>query len=150
MTTDVTDQTFEAAVRTVRGAPGRRRPVGPGAGPAAPSGRSSNKWSTTPTGPSRPAKVNVDDNPAVSAAFQVQSIPAVFARRDRQVVDGFIGAVPEQAVREFVGRLVDQPSEVDLLVGAGDEASLRKALEPPARPPRGHRPCRSGRCRRRE
>ena len=76
------------------------------------------------------AKVNVDENPQAAATFRVQSIPAVFALRDGQVVDGFIGAVPQAQVEEFVGRLASaQPSEVDLLVAAGDEASLRKALE---------------------
>jgi putative thioredoxin len=75
------------------------------------------------------AKVNVDENPQVAAMFRVQSIPAVFALRDGQVVDGFIGAVPQAQVQEFVAKLVAAPSEVDLLVAAGDEASLRKALE---------------------
>src|SRR3984957_10976772 len=55
-------------------------------------------------------KVNVDENPEISAAFQVQSIPAVFALRDRKVVDGFVGAVPEASVREFVSRLVGTSS----------------------------------------
>lgn len=73
-------------------------------------------------------KVNVDENPQVSAAFQVQSIPAVFAIRDRKVVDTFIGALPEPQVRAFIDGLSPPPSEVDLLVDAGDEASLRKAL----------------------
>lgn len=75
------------------------------------------------------AKVNVDDNPGISASFQVQSIPAVYALRDRQVVDGFIGALPEAQVTEFVRRLLPAPSEADQLVAAGDEASLRRALE---------------------
>jgi len=74
-------------------------------------------------------KVNVDENPQISTTFQVQSIPAVFALRDRQVVDGFIGAVPEAQVTEFVERLAPEPSEADLLVAAGDEVSLRRALE---------------------
>jgi len=74
-------------------------------------------------------KVNVDDNPRVSSAFQVQSIPAVFAVRDRQIVDHFIGALPKQQVAEFVARLAPAPSEADELVAAGDEASLRRALE---------------------
>lgn len=79
------------------------------------------------------AKVDVDANPAISNAFQVQSIPAVFALVDGKVVDGFVGAQPEPAVREFVGRLAGapakEPTELERLIEAGDEASLRKALE---------------------
>ncbi len=75
------------------------------------------------------AKVNVDDNPAVAQAFNVQSIPAVFAISDGQVVDQFIGAVPEAQITAFVQRLAPAPSEADTLVAAGDEASLRRALE---------------------
>ncbi|HMC51215.1 MAG TPA: tetratricopeptide repeat protein [Acidimicrobiales bacterium] len=74
-------------------------------------------------------KVNVDENPQVSASFQVQSIPAVYAVRNRQVVDGFIGALPEPAVAEFVARLAPAPSEADRLVAKGDETSLRQALD---------------------
>jgi putative thioredoxin len=75
------------------------------------------------------AKVDVDANPGISQSFQVQSIPAVYALRDRQVVDGFVGALPESQVREFVARLQPAPSEADQLVAAGDEASVRRALE---------------------
>lgn len=75
------------------------------------------------------AKVDIDRNPQVAAAFAVQSIPAVFAVRDRQVVDSFVGAVPERTVAEFVARLAPGPSEADELVAKGDEASLRRALE---------------------
>jgi len=77
------------------------------------------------------AKVDVDTNPAVAEAFRVQSIPAVYAMVDGKVVDGFMGAQPEAAVREFVERLVptEEQSEVARLVAAGDETSLRAALE---------------------
>ena len=77
------------------------------------------------------AKVNVDQSPQVASAFQVQSIPAVYGLRDGQVVDGFVGAQPEAAVRAFVERLLpsQEETEVDRLVAAGDEASLRRALE---------------------
>ncbi|MGH9020732.1 MAG: tetratricopeptide repeat protein [Acidimicrobiales bacterium] len=75
------------------------------------------------------AKVDVDHNPRVAQAFAVQSIPAVFALRDGQVVDSFVGALPEPAVREFVERLAPGASVVDQLVVAGDEASLRGALD---------------------
>lgn len=74
-------------------------------------------------------KVNIDENPRIAATFQVQSIPAVYAVRDRQVVDGFIGALPEGQVKAFVDRLAPQPSEADQLAAAGDEDSLRRALE---------------------
>lgn len=77
------------------------------------------------------AKVNVDENPKVSQAFQVQGIPAVYAVAGGKVVDGFVGAQPEANVREFVDRL--QPSEADKetarLLEAGDEASLRTVLD---------------------
>ncbi len=74
------------------------------------------------------AKVDVDANPRVGQTFQVQSIPAVFALVDRRVVNQFVGAVPEAQIRQFVDSLSPAPSEVDLLVEEGDEASLRAAL----------------------
>ncbi len=77
------------------------------------------------------AKVDIDANPGVAQAFGVQSIPAVFALRDGKVVDQFIGAQPESMVTDFVSRLLPSPEEdeVNRLVAAGDEASLRAALE---------------------
>ncbi len=77
------------------------------------------------------AKVDVDANKEVAGAFKVQSIPAVYAMVDGKIVDGFMGAQPEQAVRDFVAKLVPptELSEIDQLVEASDEASLRAALE---------------------
>ena len=77
------------------------------------------------------AKVNVDENPGVSQAFQVQSIPAVYALKEGQVVDGFVGAESEQKIQQFVAGLLPSVTEsaVADLVRAGDEASLRSALE---------------------
>jgi putative thioredoxin len=74
-------------------------------------------------------KVDVDANPRTAATFQVQSIPAVYAIRDRKVVDSFVGALPEPAVRQWVAGLTPPPSEADRLIAAGDEPSLRRALE---------------------
>src|SRR5215212_9982161 len=48
-------------------------------------------------------KVNVDENPQISAAFRVQSIPAVYALKDGKVVDGFIGAQPKPAWESLSG-----------------------------------------------
>src|SRR4051812_16390670 len=77
------------------------------------------------------AKVNVDENPQISSAFRVQSIPAVYALKDGKVVDGFIGAQPKPQVEKMVQALLpsEEEAEVDRLVRAGDEASLRRALE---------------------
>jgi len=74
-------------------------------------------------------KVDVDSNPQIANAFRAQSIPAVHALVDGKVVDSFIGALPEAQVRQFVASLTPPPSEVDVLLGAGDEASLRRAFE---------------------
>jgi putative thioredoxin len=74
-------------------------------------------------------KIDVDANPRSASTFQVQSIPAVFAIRDRKVVDSFIGALPESSVRQWIAGLNPPPSEVDKLIAAGDEASLRQALD---------------------
>src|SRR3546814_3731115 len=56
---------------------------------------------------------------------------SVHAVRDGRVVDSFVGAQPEAKVREFVAGLLptEEQSEVDALIAAGDEASLRKVLE---------------------
>ena len=77
------------------------------------------------------AKVDVDTNRQVAAAFQVQGIPAVYALRDGKVVDHFVGAQPEANVRAFVEGLLPTQEEDALgqLEAAGDEGSLRKALE---------------------
>lgn len=76
-------------------------------------------------------KVNVDDNPGVSQAFQVQGIPAVYAMKDRKVVDGFVGAKGEADVTAFVEQLLpsEEQSEIDQLLAIGDEQSLRQVLE---------------------
>jgi putative thioredoxin len=73
------------------------------------------------------AKVDVDSNQSLAAAFGVQGIPAVKAFKDARVVDEFVGAIPPARVEEFFNRLV--PSEADRLAAADDEGSLRRALE---------------------
>ncbi|NNF56386.1 MAG: tetratricopeptide repeat protein [Acidimicrobiales bacterium] len=75
------------------------------------------------------AKVDVEANPEVQQAFQVTSIPSVFAIVNQQVADNFMGAQPESVVREFVQRLLPPISPVAGLLEAGDEDSLRRALE---------------------
>jgi len=73
------------------------------------------------------AKLDTDANQQISMAFQIQGIPAVKAFKGGQVVDEFVGVKPPAAVEQFFDGLV--PSEADHLVEAGDETSLRRALE---------------------
>ena len=73
------------------------------------------------------AKVDTDANPNLARAFGIQGIPAVKAFRDGAVVSEFVGAQPRPAVAQFFDALV--PSEAERLAAAGDEASLRRAVE---------------------
>ena len=73
------------------------------------------------------AKLDTDANPTISHAFQIQGIPAVKAFKDGRVVSEFTGAQPPAQVERFLDALV--PSAAETLAAAGDEASLRKALE---------------------
>jgi putative thioredoxin len=127
---DVTDEIFQAAVV----ARSSEVPVvvdlwAPWCGPCTTLGPMLERAVAATEGAVELAKVNVDENPRIAQTFSVQSIPAVFAIRDGQVVDQFIGALPEAQVQAFVAKLAPAPSEVDTLVAAGDEDSLRRALE---------------------
>jgi putative thioredoxin len=72
-------------------------------------------------------KLDTDSNPNLARAFGIQGIPAVKAFKDGEVVAEFTGAQPAAAVEQFLDELV--PSEVDTLVGQGDEPALRRAVE---------------------
>jgi putative thioredoxin len=132
MVVDVTDATFETDVMQ------RSEDVAvvvdlwaPWCGPCRQLGPILEKVVGETNGEVELAKVNVDENPAISQAFRVQSIPAVYAVKGGRVVDGFVGAQGEPAVREFVERLLPTETEsaISDLVGSGDEESLRAALE---------------------
>jgi putative thioredoxin len=73
------------------------------------------------------AKVDVEKNPQLQAAFRIQGIPSVKAFRDGRVAAEFTGAIPPAEVERFFDGLV--PSEADELVASGDEQDLRRALE---------------------
>jgi putative thioredoxin len=73
------------------------------------------------------AKVDTDANPRLAQAFGIQGIPAVKAFRDAAVVEEFVGAQARAVVEGFFDALA--PSEAELLAAAGDEQSLRRALE---------------------
>ena len=73
------------------------------------------------------AKVDVDANPGLQAAFGIRGIPAVKAFRDGRVVAEFTGAMPRRDVERWLDALL--PTKADRLAGAGDEASLRAAID---------------------
>ncbi len=48
------------------------------------------------------AKVDVDKEQQVAAAFQIRSVPTVFLVKGGQIADGFPGVIPEGQLREFL------------------------------------------------
>jgi putative thioredoxin len=129
---DVTDATFQSAVLDQS----HKTPVvvdlwAPWCGPCKQLGPILERVVDATDGKVILAKVNTDENPGIAQAFQVQSIPAVYAVVGGKPVDGFIGAVGEREVQAFVDRILPsaEDDELNVLLDAGDEASLRKALE---------------------
>ena len=131
MAIDVTDATFQAEVIERS----KTTPVivdlwAPWCGPCKTIGPILEKLTDATGGRVILAKVNVDENPAISAAFKVQSIPAVYALKDGAMLDGFVGAQSEHVIAEFVQSLMPEGGvpTVESLLAVGDEASLREAF----------------------
>jgi putative thioredoxin len=130
MYVDVTDETFQTEVI----AKSADTPVvvdlwAPWCGPCKTLGPIIEKVIDETNGAVRLVKINVDDNPKISQAFQVQSIPAVFAISGGKVVEQFVGAIPEAQIRQWVQRFAPARTEADDLADLDDEVSLRKALD---------------------
>ena len=82
------------------------------------------------------AKVDVDKEQQIAAAFQIRSVPSVFLVKGGELMDGFPGAMPEGQIREFLtqhGVLPAEPQvaeEVPLapLDPQAQVAALREAI----------------------
>ncbi|HVK51725.1 MAG TPA: thioredoxin [Pseudoxanthomonas sp.] len=57
------------------------------------------------------AKVDVDKEQQIAAAFQIRSVPTVFLVKGGQLVDGFPGALPEGQLREFLKQHGIEPAQ---------------------------------------
>lgn len=58
------------------------------------------------------AKIDVDANPQISAAFQVQSIPTVFVAIGGQVAPVFQGAQPYPQVKQVIDAILEQAKQL--------------------------------------
>jgi putative thioredoxin len=66
------------------------------------------------------AKVDVDKEQELSAAFQIRSVPTVMLVKDGQLLDGFPGALPEGQLREFLKHHGVEPRDAEV----ADEAAV--------------------------
>jgi len=71
------------------------------------------------------AKVDVDKEQQIAAAFQIRSVPTVFLLVGGQPVDAFQGALPEGELRQFL-----QQHGVEPQADAVEEASAVAPLDP--------------------
>jgi len=70
------------------------------------------------------AKVDVDAEQRIAAAFQVQSIPSVFAVVGGQPVPLFQGALPEPQVRQYIDELLKVAAQAGVTGTVEGEAPL--------------------------
>ena len=76
------------------------------------------------------AKVDVEKEQQLAAAFQIRSVPTVVLVKDGQLVDGFPGALPEAQIREFLKHHGIEPAAAPELEPA--EARETAPLDPHA------------------
>ncbi|MSV55459.1 MAG: tetratricopeptide repeat protein [Actinobacteria bacterium] len=79
------------------------------------------------------AKIDVDAEPQVAAAFQVQSIPTVYAVIGGQVAPMFQGAMPEPQVRQVLETVLAEAEKIGISsqVGESESEEVRQAPSDP-------------------
>ena len=100
-TTPVTDATFESEVRNAD------LPVvvdfwAEWCGPCKQIGPALEELSAEYAGRVKIAKVNVDENPNVTAAMGIRGIPALFLVKDGKIVANKVGAAPKAALASWI------------------------------------------------
>ncbi len=53
-------------------------------------------------------RLNVDDNPQVSAEFGIQSIPTLLFFKEGEAVDGVIGAMPKEMLKSRIEKFISK------------------------------------------
>ncbi len=133
---DVTDATFAEVVQLSMNVPVVVDLWATWCGPCKQLSPILEKLATEAQGAFLLAKVDVDVNPQISAAFGVQSIPTVVAILKGQPVPLFQGALPESQVKQVLGELmkVAEANGVTGRVPVGDGAEAGDVVEPAEEP----------------
>ncbi len=75
------------------------------------------------------AKIDVDAEQQIAAAFQVQSIPSVYAVLGGQVVPLFQGALPEQQIRPALDKLLEVAASQGITGTLGESETSESDVE---------------------
>jgi putative thioredoxin len=75
------------------------------------------------------ARVDVDKEQEIAAAFQIRSVPTVFLVKGGQIADGFPGALPEGQLREFLKQHGIEPAAAPVEAEAVNEVPLDPQAE---------------------
>ena len=78
------------------------------------------------------AKVDVDAEQELAAAFQIRSVPTVMLVKGGQLVDGFPGALPEGQLREFLTHHGIAPAEAEAAIEDEAPAEAAAPIDPHA------------------